>query len=118
METSRGRFVKISSKNFFFGVAAGIVMTILIPVAGESPFKGWDSGENLPGDEKILEGSLEASTLPPAALADYNWTIQPLDGQDFKMTEAKEKVVFPNFWATWCSPASLKWQVFNNFIKS
>ena len=57
----------------------------------------------MPGDEKILEGSLEASTLPPAALA-YNWTIQSLDGQDFKMTEAKEKVVFLNFWATWCSP--------------
>lgn len=47
-----------------------------------------------------------ASPLPPAVLADDDWTVQSLAGQDFKITEAKEKVVFLNFWATWCSPCA------------
>jgi thiol-disulfide isomerase/thioredoxin len=104
METSQGRFVKIFNRNFFLGVGAGMVITILIPMAGESPFKARYSGENLPGGGKAREGGLEASPLPSAALADYDWIVQSLDGPDFKMTDAKGKVVFLNFWATWCSP--------------
>jgi thiol-disulfide isomerase/thioredoxin len=73
-------------------------------MAGGHLLIGWYSGENSPGCEKILEGSLEASALPSAVLADYDWTVQSLDGPDFKMTDAKAKVVFLNFWATWCSP--------------
>jgi len=96
--------MRIFTRDLFLGVGAGIVITILTPMVGGPLLIGWYSGANLPRDEIILEGSLEASALPPAALADYNWTIQSLDGQDFKMAEAKEKVVFLNFWATWCSP--------------
>jgi len=96
--------MKIFTRNFFFGVGAGMVITILIRVAGGCLFIGWYSGENLPGGKNILEHSLETSPLPPAVLADYDWTVQSLDGQDFKMTNAKGKAVFLNFWATWCSP--------------
>jgi thiol-disulfide isomerase/thioredoxin len=96
--------MRIFTRNLFLGVGAGMVITILTPMVGRHLLIGWYSGENLPGGEKILEGSLEASPLPSAALADYDWTVQSLDGQDFKITEAKEKVVFLNFWATWCSP--------------
>jgi thiol-disulfide isomerase/thioredoxin len=96
--------MRIFTRDRFLGVGAGIVITILTPMVGGHLLIGWYSGEDLPGGEKILEGSLEASTLPSAALADYDWTVQSLDGKDFKMTEAKEKVVFLNFWATWCSP--------------
>ncbi|OGP93013.1 MAG: hypothetical protein A2156_05760 [Deltaproteobacteria bacterium RBG_16_48_10] len=95
---------EILNKNFFFGGSAGIVIIILIPVVEGYLFIGWYSGENLPGGEKILESSLEASPLPSAVLADYDWTVQSLEGQDFKRTNAKWKVVFLNFWATWCSP--------------
>jgi thiol-disulfide isomerase/thioredoxin len=58
----------------------------------------------MPGGEKILESSLGALLFPSAVLADYDWTVKSLDGQDFKMADAKRKVVFPNFWATWCPP--------------
>ena len=104
METGRGRFVKIFTRSFFLGVGAGMVITILIPLVGDCLFVGWNSRENLPGSEKTLEGSVEASPSPSVVSADYDWTIQSLDGQDFKMANAKGKVVFLNFWATWCSP--------------
>ena len=100
----RRAIMRIFTRDLFLGVGAGMVITILTPMVGGHLFIGWYSGEDFPGGEKILEGSLEASTLPSAALADYDWTVQSLDGKDFKMTEAKEKVVFLDFWATWCSP--------------
>jgi thiol-disulfide isomerase/thioredoxin len=96
--------MRIFTRNLFLGVGAGMVITILTPMVGGHLLIGWYSGKNLPGGEKILEGSLEASPLPPAVLANYDWTVQSLDGQDFKMTEVKGKVVFLNFWATWCPP--------------
>lgn len=104
MRGLRRKMTEIFNRNFSLGVGAGMVITILIPLVGGYLFIGWNSGENLSGGEKTLEGSVEASPLPPAVSADYDWTIQSLDGQDFKMTNAKGKAVFLNFWATWCSP--------------
>lgn len=36
------------------------------------------------------------------AAADFEGTL--LNGQPFRLSEQKGKVVFLNFWATWCSP--------------
>jgi len=36
--------------------------------------------------------------------ADYDWTMQKLDGTEFSLGEFREKVVFVNVWATWCGP--------------
>jgi thiol-disulfide isomerase/thioredoxin len=100
----RRAITRIFTRNLFLGVGAGMVIMILIPLVGGYLFIGWYSGEHMPGGEKILEGSVDASPSPSAVSADYDWTIQSLDGQDFKMANAKGKVVFLNFWATWCSP--------------
>ena len=96
--------MKIFNKNFFLGVGAGGLITILILVVGGYLLIWWFSSQKIPGGEKILEGSLEAPPFPSAVLADYDWTVKSLDGQDFKMADAKGKVVFLNFWATWCPP--------------
>jgi thiol-disulfide isomerase/thioredoxin len=64
----------------------------------------WFSSKDLSDVSKVLEGGLEAPPFPSDILADYNWTMKSLDGKDFNMTEAKGKVVFLNFWATWCAP--------------
>jgi thiol-disulfide isomerase/thioredoxin len=53
---------------------------------------------------QTLESRLEAPSFPSTTLADYDWIVQSLDGQDFKMSDVKGKVVFLNFWATWCPP--------------
>ncbi len=96
--------MKIFNKNFFLGVGAGVLITILILVVGGYLLIWWFSSQKIPGGEKILESSLEAPPFPSAVLADYDWTVKSLDGQDFKMADAKGKVVFLNFWATWCPP--------------
>ncbi len=35
---------------------------------------------------------------------DYNWQLTDLNGQNFNLSEYKNKVLFVNFWATWCPP--------------
>ncbi len=37
-------------------------------------------------------------------LADYDWEVEDLEGQDFSLNQLKGKVVIINFWATWCPP--------------
>ncbi len=87
-------------KQFLWGIVAGIVLTFLVS-------EGWDSGTRWwysRGWEKRMESRLQAPLFPKKAAANYDWTIQALDGQDLNMTEVKGKVVVLNFWATWCPP--------------
>ena len=37
-------------------------------------------------------------------LADYNWKLKGLNTETVDFNSLKEKVVFVNFWATWCPP--------------
>ena len=54
--------------------------------------------------ERELEDQLSPPDFKEEVPADYNWTISTLDGQEFQMTELQGKVMFLNFWATWCPP--------------
>ncbi len=96
MRDLKGKTKEFFGRTFFLGVA----VTMLIPVPGDLFF----SGGNSSGHEKTFNIHAEASSSPSAVLANYDWTVQSLDGQDFAMTRAKGEVVFLNFWATWCSP--------------
>jgi thiol-disulfide isomerase/thioredoxin len=35
---------------------------------------------------------------------DYNWPITDMDGKELSLKDFKGKVIFLNFWATWCPP--------------
>jgi thiol-disulfide isomerase/thioredoxin len=104
--------MKILNRNFFIGMSAGIVITIFVLslLVFYYMFSWWFGERNLlskmKGSEerKTLESRLEVPSFPSTTLADYDWTVRSLNGQDFKMTDAKGKVVFLNFWATWCPP--------------
>jgi thiol-disulfide isomerase/thioredoxin len=96
--------MKIFNKHFFIGFGAGILFIIILAGAGSYLMYWWFLSKDLSDVSKVLEGGLEAPPFPSDILADYNWTMKSLDGKDFNMTEAKGKVVFLNFWATWCAP--------------
>ena len=46
--------------------------------------------------------ALEGSGL--ARPADYNWTLEDLQGQPVRFSRFEGKTVFLNVWATWCGP--------------
>jgi thiol-disulfide isomerase/thioredoxin len=35
---------------------------------------------------------------------DYNWRVRALDGKELDLGKTKGKIIFLNFWATWCPP--------------
>jgi thiol-disulfide isomerase/thioredoxin len=104
--------MRIFNRDFFFGIGAGIVITIfvLLFVVFYYMFSWWFMGSNILSSKKTvdpaktLESSLEVPSFPSITPADYDWSIKSLDGQNFNMADVKGKVVFLNFWATWCPP--------------
>jgi thiol-disulfide isomerase/thioredoxin len=104
--------MKIFNRDFYLGIGAGIVITVfvILVLVLYYAFSWWLPGGNILSRKKTvdrgktLESSLEVPSFPSTNLAEYDWTVQSLDGQDFRMADAKGKVVFLNFWATWCSP--------------
>jgi thiol-disulfide isomerase/thioredoxin len=48
--------------------------------------------------------SLNASSGERLGPSDYRWPFQTLDGTAFYLEQVRDRVVFLNFWATWCPP--------------
>jgi thiol-disulfide isomerase/thioredoxin len=44
------------------------------------------------------------SAVAGSKTADYDFKYSDLDGKEHKLSELKGKVLFLNFWATWCGP--------------
>jgi thiol-disulfide isomerase/thioredoxin len=97
--------VKIFNKHFFWGMAAMLLIILLIFAAGYYGSKQMSKGmtENIRSNllPPLLPGS---SRIPIYSTSDSGWQIHTLDGKSIRFLEFKDKVVFVNFWATWCMP--------------
>ena len=104
--------MKFLNRYFFAGVGSGCLLSILLSVAVTFGFGYWAS-RNI---ERLTETDESASTLrlpefPPAdqsltayGEADWDWTLQTLDGESVTFGDFQGQVVVLNFWATWCGP--------------
>ena len=50
----------------------------------------------------------DMENLPNFGKIDYNWEFFTLSGKSVKTTDFKGKVIFINFWATWCRPCVIE----------
>jgi thiol-disulfide isomerase/thioredoxin len=94
--------MKKPSKSFWIGLVIGIPLGIVILVLGLYLYM--ISKAPKPPDPQNLEAMLGPPPVPARVPMDYDWRVQGLDGQEIHMTEMKGKVIFLNFWATWCFP--------------
>ncbi|MCK6570411.1 TlpA family protein disulfide reductase [Myxococcota bacterium] len=60
-----------------------------------------DLREGREGPEVLLSRNFDAQVLDLPA---PDFTVQRMDGTQLKLSELRGKVVFVNFWATWCAP--------------
>lgn len=52
----------------------------------------------------LYTGIISPDKLEEDKVADYNFTLETFDNQIVSFSDMREKVVFINFWATWCPP--------------
>ncbi len=89
--------MKFLNKHFFFGIGTGILLTVLALIGASFLLAAMFF------NQQNIEKHIAAPSFPTDAL-EYNLVVRSLDDRDFYLTDAKGKVVFLNFWATWCVP--------------
>lgn len=53
---------------------------------------------------KIIQPKVKNDNLVTLSKEDYNWQMVDLEGKMVNFSQFSGKVVFINFWATWCGP--------------
>ena len=56
------------------------------------------------GSSAFAFGSCEGPTGGNPGQCALDFTLKTLDGRDVRLSDYKDKVIFLNFWATWCEP--------------
>ena len=96
----------IVRRDFFLGFGTGIAVTILLLIAASAGliFITKRATRNLQNNETALYVLHFPQELTNYGEPDWNWTLLTLDGKEHSFSEFQGKVVFVNFWATWCEP--------------
>ena len=90
--------MKLFNRNFLIGFCTGAALGMAVSLVVHQFLA--PSGLDPAKIAKIM--------LPPPfplrGSADYTWTVRGLHGKALLMSELRGRVVFLNFWATWCVP--------------
>ena len=93
------RYSKKSKWSIFFDIIFYIFIILLI----------------IPGTRTGFVSLLKRATLTAPLIinapsdseisdADFRWPLKTMDGESFYLEQVRGKVIFLNFWATWCPP--------------
>jgi len=80
---------------------SNIIFVIVIAIIFFTPVKGYI---------QVFISKAKMVIMPPsidddgAIVASFDWKLKGINTEDYNFESAKGKVVFVNFWATWCPP--------------
>ena len=102
------------NKHFFLGLLVGVALTLASVNIGAVYVARKSLMEESGGIRKALGSLIRGDRTSPQGskplvagfygYAPENWTLRSLDGREAKLGEFRDKVLFLNFWATWCGP--------------
>ncbi len=87
-------FSKIS--DIFFVV---LIVALIIPASRKGILTGVNNVKS-----KIIPPKNTEKVIGQLSEADYLWQLTDVNGKTVSFNDFKDKVVFLNFWATWCGP--------------
>jgi peroxiredoxin len=98
------------------GISPALIIFLLFPILGLIA-GGIVMLTNKPGHLALTP---EPVTLPPPkAVADapmIDFTLTSLDGKTVSLSDYQGRIVFLNFWATWCTPCQHELPAFQQFL--
>ncbi len=94
--------MKFINKSSVIGFTLGAIISPLIVIGGLYLYIQTQMDDLGMGGQEI---NFPAPEIPVHSKVDINWNLKSTDGTEFNLEEKfKDKVVFINFWATWCPP--------------
>lgn len=100
MGTNNNKFITMLKRNYSTIIVGALALVLLfVPEAKAMMQQGlMKLGLFQPKLEKV------ESAIQPKSEANYTFEMVYADGRSVNMEDLKGKVVFMNFWATWCPP--------------
>jgi len=84
------------------GITLGVILVVVVVFLVFN--RGGDAEEGLFSKFNPFTGSIPTGPAPEIGKPAPDFTVNLLDGSVFRLSEQKGKVVWLNFWATWCPP--------------
>lgn len=101
------KFLKVKFRNILFLV---VIILMIVPTTRKPIQVFIHKGLALISPSKGEESNQRT-------LSNYNWNLQGSDATIYNFNEAKGRVVFVNFWATWCPPCIAEMSSINDLYK-
>jgi len=113
--------MKFFNKYFFIGLGSGVLLIIGLIFLG-----GYLLTRTIDGPKSSQEKK-DSGLKPPASFTDQRvslyeqsdgWSVRTFEGEEVELSRYRGKVVFLNFWATWCPPCVMEMPNIQNLYDS